>query len=452
MIHLPIRSKTPRRSPYEGLGLTDQPFPTEPVVNPYSQDARRNGTIYATSPVSAEIEKFERLLIRSNDFPNRAKLAYLWSKGDQHSGRGMGKTALLRYFRQRINKDWGHTEFDGQFSAVVVYVSFTSQVDRRYMEQLALAALVDICKNGVLKSSRAALRLEAMTPEQQEAVMTFGGVEPNPSNLLEDSILESVDISPSKLDDVITNLLTEQGIGRDTARHFAQGTFEDHLRSFRKDGNLEPLYIPRDTRILDYSRGFLFDDVVLYLRAAGFAGGYLFIDDIENLVDQMTRKHRIEFAKEFGLCTVRPGYANTTYNFFSCVLTTHQQASIGLSQAWGDAGLSAIARLDPGSPNSIELPLPSKDQARKIIVAHLDNYRIDDKDNGTIKPFTDDGIDALVLIRQHPRDLLASASTIIVEAMQQGATSIDAMLVKAVLERSAAQPAHDFSEGIEDAM
>jgi hypothetical protein len=36
-------------------------------------------------------------------------------------------------------------------------------------------------------------------------------------------------------------------------------------------------------------------------------------DDIENLVDQMARRERIEFAKEFGLCTVRPGYANTEY-------------------------------------------------------------------------------------------------------------------------------------------
>jgi hypothetical protein len=96
----------------------------------------------------------------------------------------------------------------------------------------------------------------------------------------------------------------------------------------RRDGALEPLYVPRDTKILDYSRTLLFNDIVRYLRAAGYGGGYLFIDDIENLVDQMARRERIEFAKEFGLCTVRPGYANTEYRFFSNVLTTHQQASV----------------------------------------------------------------------------------------------------------------------------
>lgn len=67
----------------------------------------------------------------------------------------------------------------------------------------------------------------------------------------------------------------------------------------------DPPFCPENRRRL------LFNDVVLYLRASGYGGGYLFIDDIENLVDQMARKARIEFAKEFALCTIRPGYART---------------------------------------------------------------------------------------------------------------------------------------------
>jgi len=57
------------------------------------------------------------------------------------------------------------------------------------------------------------------------------------------------------------------------ARALGQGAFEDHLRSMRKDRALEPLYVPRDTKILDYSRTLLFNDIVRYLRAAGYAGG-----------------------------------------------------------------------------------------------------------------------------------------------------------------------------------
>ncbi len=452
MLQLPRKSSTPSASPYSQLGLRDLPFPTEPVVNPYSQDPRRNGTIYAEEPVGLTIEKFERLLIRPEDFPNRARLAYLWSKGDLQSGRGMGKTALLRYFRQRINKDWGLTEFGGRFSAVVVYVSFPTQVDRRYIEQLALSALVDICKSGVLYASRAALRHQELTKEQATEIITNLDGSENPANLLNDSILQAKGVDPSRLDDEVAKKLIEGDAQRGPAVALAHGRFESFLRDFRKDNSLEPYYMPRDTKILDYSRTFLFSDMVLYLRAAGFAGGYLFIDDIENLVDQMTRKHCIEFAKEFGLCTVRPGYKNTEHGFFSNVLTTHQQASVKLANAWGEAGLSTIARLDPTSPNSVELPLPSPDQARQIIVAHLDHYRINHAEDGTNKPFTEDGITALLKNRQHPRVLLSSAATVVSRAVQEGVAEIDAAFVNAAMESAGVEVTPDFSEGIEGAV
>lgn len=452
MLQLPRRSQQPAVSTYTNLGLRDLPFPTVAVSDPYNTDPGRNGTIYAEDPVRPSIEKFQELLIRPNDFLNRVRLAYLWSKGDQETGRGIGKTALLRYFRQRINQDWGHTEFGGTFSVLVVYVSFPAQVDRRYMEQLALSALVDICKIGVLEASRAALRLQQLTEEQVRQVVTnLDGTE-DPANLLSDEKLQGEGIDAGQLDETVIRQLVADGVQSNSALALGQGQFEDYLKSFRKDYSLEPFYVPRDTKILDFSRTFLFNDLVLFLRAAGFAGGYLFIDDIENLVDQMARRHRLEFAKEFALCTVRPGYANTEHNFFSCVLTTHQQASVGLSSAWGEAGLSGIARLDPNSPNSVELPLPSTDQAREMVLAHLDYYRIETADNGTIKPFTEDGMAALLKDRQHPRILLTAAASVVSRAAQDGVASIDAAYVNTASEAAAVQSTPDFTEGIEGAV
>ncbi|MYC30068.1 MAG: hypothetical protein F4X65_08275 [Chloroflexi bacterium] len=454
MLNLPIRSVEPAESPYNALGLKGLPFPDPPVANPYSHDPRQNGAIYATSPVVAEIDKFERLLIRPNDFSNRARLAYLWSKGDQQSGRGIGKTALLRYFQQRINQDWGATEFKGRFSAAVIYVSFPSQVGRRYMEQLAWSALVDICRNGVLGASRAVLRLYALTDEQAKAILTDPDGRQNAINLLNDEILVSNGVQPDALDSGIADHLKKQGVQPSVATALAAGSFEDYLRSLRKDGNLEPFYVLYDTKGLGIAKSLLFNDMVYYLRAAGFAGGYLFIDDIENLVDQMTRKHRLEFAKEFGLCTVRPGYANTTHNFFSNVLTTHQQASVGLAQAWGEAGLSSFARLDPTSPNSVELPLPSQDQARDIIVAHLDYYRTDPIDSGTVKPSTEEGIATLLGTpgMSHPRVLIRTAAEIVSKAAADGVTTIDASIVKAAIDGSPPIAIPDPTEGLADAL
>ena len=450
MLNLPRRPVKQVVSLYEPLGLTELPFSANPVLNPYSTDSRLNGTIYAEAPVQEAISKFERLLIRPTDFNNRVKVASVWAAGDVQSGRGMGKTALLRFFRQRINSDWGHTEFDGNFSAVVIYASFQAAVDRRWMEQLAWAALVDTCRNGVLEVARAALRRDVLSDDQILAVVsTDEGDDWN--NLLNHEVLERNGISSAVLDAAVEEILRSEGVEIAPARALARGGFEDFLRDLRRDHNLEPYYVPRDTKGLDYSRNLFFNDIVRYLRAAGFAGGYLFVDDIENLTDQMPRRFRTEFAKEFGQCMVRPGYANTEHGFFSCVLTTHQQSALALASAWSEAGLSAMARLDPGAPTSIELPEPTPDQAREIIVAHLDHYRVEVTDTGSIKPFTEDGIEALVSKNRRPRDLLANAANVLQQSAERKVTSIDAVVVEQVMAGDAPESSADYTVGLEAA-
>ena len=451
MVTLPRRSPTPTPSRYEQLGLRDLPFPTEPVLNPYSTDPRSNGAIYAQSPVQVAIDKFERLLIRPDDFHNRVRIASLWAAGDVQSGRGMGKTAMLRFFQQRINSDWGYTQFNGQFSAVVIYASFPGAVDRRWMEQLAWAALVDTCRNGVLDASLAALRLDHLSPEEADRVVNASG-KVNYGNLLDNAILTASQILPNRLDSAVEETLVKAGVERNPARFLSRGDFEAYLRGLRRDGNLEPYYVPRDTKGLDYSRQLLFNDVVRYLRASGYAGGYLFVDDIENLTDQMARRYRLEFAKEFGLCMVRPGYANTEYSFFSCVLSTHLSSATPLAQAWSEAGLSAIARLDHTAPTSVQLPLPTPEQARAIVVAHLDYYRTNPDENGSVAPFTDEGMRALIGRTQHPRNLLANAARTVVKAADIGVTSIDTSTVMVAMDDTGSMPTTDFAEGIDEAL
>ena len=449
MLQLPRRSSQPSTSPYEKLGLRDLPFATEPLIDPNSIDPRRNGEIFAASSVQPEIEKFERILIRPSDFGNRVKMASLWAKGDAYQGRGMGKTAFLRHFQRRINSDWGHEEFEGRFSAVVIYVAFPDQVDRRWMEQLAWAALVDICDNGVLFASRASLRRDMLTDEELGKIINFEG-EPQAENLLNDEILEANGVDPDAIDRKVDQQLVSQGVTPQVAQKLARGEFKGFLSSLRRDGNLRPYYIPRDTKGLDYACALFFNDIVNYLRAAGFAGGYLFVDDIENLADKMTRRYQLEFAKELGICTVRPGYANSAYGFFSCVLTTHESVIQRLSEAWHQAGLSSFAPLNPGAPTSVELPLPTPTQATAIITAHLDYYRLDHDEDGSIKPFTDDGLSALIQKGQLPRQLLSNAALTFMLAAEKGVSSVDAQLVAEATDNQSGQTSPDYSAGLAD--
>ena len=449
MLQLPNRPSQPVASPYEKLGFQDLPFPTEPLIDPNSIDPRRNGEIFAAASVQAEIDKFERLLIRPNDFGNRVKLASLWAKGQAYQGRGMGKTALLRYFQRRINLDWGRTEFGGQFSAVVVYVTFPDQVGQRWMQQLAWAALVDVCENGVLNAARASLRHDAMTDAEVDAIVNFDSPA-RLENLLNDAVLEATGVDPDDIDGKVGRLLQGEGITRKAAQTLARGNFEGYLKSLRRGGELRPYYIPNDVKGLALACDLFFNDVVRYLRAAGFGGGYLFVDDIENLADKMTPKYQVAFAKELGICTVRPGYANSAYGFFSCVLTTHDSVIRRLAGAWAEAGLSSFARLDPDAPTSVELPLPSPEQATAIIVAHLDRFRLNHDEDGSIKPFTDDGLAALIHKGPLPRELLSNAALTFMLAAEQGASSVDAQLVAEATESQFAQPTTDYSAGLAD--
>ena len=68
---------------------------------------------------------------------------------------------------------------------------------------------------------------------------------------------------------------------------------------------------------------------------------------------------------------------------------------------------------------------PVKDQAKEIIVAHLDYYRKNQSEKGSIAPFTDEGIDELLKNQKmlHPRILLSNAAMILSHAVETGKES-----------------------------
>ncbi|SRR6266545_4480780 len=152
---LPMKSKTsPTANPFEALALTNNPFPGDPVIRPRSADRRVNGAIFADGCRKEVISRFDKLLLRGADFENRARMALLWSEGDTESGRGMGKTALLRHFQHRINHDWGTTEFK-QFTdrraKKVTLIGSSSQLGRS--------------RNGPNEASAAGDRPQGKTPD-----------------------------------------------------------------------------------------------------------------------------------------------------------------------------------------------------------------------------------------------------------------------------------------------
>jgi len=114
--------------------------------------------------------------------------------------------------------------------------------------------------------------------------------------------------------------------------------------------------------------------------------------------------------------------------------------------------LQQFARLDPAAPTSVELPLPSENQAKQIVVAHLDYYRTDQSSMGTSKPFTTEAMDALVNRNKQPRILLANAQQILSQAADKGLDEIDLAFVNSSVDATTSVSAADYTQGIDQAL
>ena len=96
--------------------------------------------------------------------------------------------------------------------------------------------------------------------------------------------------------------------------------------------------------------------------------------------------------------------------------------------------------------------MPTPDQARAIVIAHLDYYRTNQDANGTAAPFTTDGMSALVGRSSHPRVLLANAARAVQRAAEKGVTSIDVDTVREAMDDAGPITTSDFTAGIDEAL
>src|SRR5439155_24507325 len=228
--------------------------------------------------------------------------------------------------------------------------------------------------------------------------------------LFDDQVLITSGLVVKDVVSAVVEHLTDAEVKTAVAEALAAADLRGHLRSFRRDGEVRPYYVQRETKGLTHAKDILFNDVVRFLKEAGFAGVYLFIDDIENLTDQMANKETIEFAKELALCLVRPGRASGDTRFYSGVITTHQQAATKLARGWGEAGLQGVARMDATADTSVKVPLPTEDGALEMLAEYIKQHRLPGKEGlHELHPFSEAAARKLVSGVKpalHPRSFL----------------------------------------------
>jgi hypothetical protein len=376
---------------YEIYGLKENPFPRGgAILKPESKDPRENGKIFSVNARAREIKELEEKFIGvKTSFDDRIRCGFLWAEGDRTTGRGMGKTALAVYMKHRINDGYGKNYFGGKNKFFCSYVSFKEQ----------------------LKSKVAFLYKEAFR------------------SFINDGLFSHISSCVSK------DNLAKAGVQEEFAENVANNSVKDYLENLSRY-RLEEMSTAWDQKFLVKLSDLFLNQTVRCLKAADFKGGILLIDDIENLTDRSTRAEIENFIKDFGIAFFRAGNEASNSNFFTIILTTHQQSAQKISQAWTVAGLSASFPLVPGGHASLLTRKPDIEQCIDMINQHLKYYRDPSfTPPEEFYPFKRDAIETVIQECDfHPRRFLSRFGRITTEALSKDVKEITPEFVRTVPE------------------
>lgn len=435
------------------LGLTANPFPPDAIMNLGSNDPRVNGEIFAEGVRKEVIETFERRVIGRGNFSGRARIAYLWAEGGPETGRGVGKTALLRYFQHKINSSWGAEYFNGKTPLCVLYEQ-PKQVPKDPINYMSMFAIRNFEISGIMESIILTLRLKVIKDllgEEKAVDISNEAASGGDALYLDDKWLVDQSVDVGKLNQLVTEKLTkfripalpDIGIDRHIAEALAKRDLLGYLSTLRSDGRLVAPYPPRDTKLHQRLPDIFFNQMMLALLAGQFTGVYLFVDDIENLVDQPGRKQQEVFAKTVGNCIFREETVAAKTRMLTIVLTTHENSARRLSQAWELAGLNASSPMKLDGPNTIKVPVPTTDGALDMMRAFLSHYRDTSLVVGDeLHPFSIAAATKLVNgTGKHPRRFLSVANLFIDQACHEKSSIIDEMFIDKYLPKFTGQAA-----------
>src|SRR6266545_706402 len=141
-------------------------------------------------------------------------------------------------------------------SAAVIYVCFPDPVDRLFSAQLAWAGLLDAEESGLIRAASAMLRLAEIQkrwPNQsatllEEMTRAEAAGRDSVDVLFDDKVLEANGLVIEDVVSAVVEHLTDAEVKAAVAEALAAADLTGHLRSLRRDGEVRPYYVQRDTK------------------------------------------------------------------------------------------------------------------------------------------------------------------------------------------------------------
>lgn len=347
---------------YSDYFLSDNPFPTTPILDPSSEDDRINGTIYNSTIMTEEIRSFERKIRR------RPPLIYI---ENSDFVRGVGKSALIVQQWRRLHKEKEVTSIYLRSEKKLKPADFAARLinywsQGSYLWNTLLHALTGYAKDNPRGE---------ITPSGAEAfVDTFPQLPWQPISLLHFMVYNP--------DQLITDLAARahRQAGDGLPLELAQAFFKSYL----SDPRTFPDVYSNVLRRHKWDNISMIGAVYHLLRLGGYKYHYLFLDQFEDVVHGLSGKGLITFNTEMRrLIEASIGQA-------TLIVTLHPGATNTLS---GDEGgdITSIAPLD--QRHVVDVRRLTEDGASQLVQTYLDHFRLTESSPpDPLYPFTRDAI------------------------------------------------------------
>ena len=379
---------------FERFNLSENPFPSEPVVNKDSEDKRINGHIYEMALRQTEFAKIRgNFLEQSQGEPNHLRLGYIMD--ESYIGRGNGKSAFLLNLQHTVNEQYCLDLSGGVNKCFAVYVtpepggrtkSFSAFVDACYQAIVA---------SNIISSCCAILRLNAI-----------------------EELYPDKNISESCEDEqqLIERLCTEEWFA---AQEIDLGLVGRRIRENRFLQDLPPdfplfkeavasslfgAFVSQQDFVTHYEtlrKGkdrleFVFTSLVRFFQAADFNGAYILVDDFERVPDFQSARQKKDFALELRSVLFDGLYANARIGFLNFLFVLHAGVPRLISDAWQESGMEARSPISQrSSRHVINFTKLTREHVSLLLKKYLDEYRIAPDASSGISPFTSEAAERI---------------------------------------------------------
>lgn len=397
---------------YQFLGFTQNPFPNEPAVKPYSPDSRVNGSIFLEKIREEEIKDFKDHIVNA---PNKIGLLMDYAA---YKGRGIGKTAFLNHMKNFINSDLGETISNGDSVLYAVYVSPSADKKNRTLSEVAHAIFTSMHKEGLFLT--VFCRLRALSGLLDGVIDETVDESNYDDTIAKDEWLEERGVNVAEVNSFVAGELVKAGLTDEYSNMFLGNyhTFRTLLEDNRNDYFWKKEGLP-----------FLFGIIEKLLRAAMFTNCIILLDEAEKMIQYQNLNERRALCDDLRYYFIDGSCSNAIDGFFKIVMTIHPNSQELLMPHWAAAGLDRFCSLggDTSSENTIFFKPMSNDSmmVSELAEIYLQKSRINSADS-SIRPFTQGAIDyAMEKSDRIPGKFLKMLYLMIEKAVQNHWETID---------------------------